>query len=393
MIRKIQNLLTVTVLTILSLGFPTKSYATACNWKSNNPTVLTWDSCKSGYAVLNGYVYFNSNIQSCFKYTWKINGIVISNSRVLYKTITQNGSYSICLKVTDTCNNCDTTFCSTKTISCFGNSCNWKNRTPYMFTWDSCKNNSSANVNGYISFQHNTSCFKYSWTVNGTAAGTGYVMHKSITQNGTYNICVKVTDTCNKCDTTFCSTKTISCFGSKCNWKNKISAINFFDSCNGIRYRNSSTGYIAMNQNSNNSCLKFVWKVDSQIVSNTYYFTTPIIRNGYHNYCVKITDTCNNCDTVICQWRFFQCNNLKITSEFLNETIFVYPLPAKQHISIYSNFENSKAVIYSINGMIIWEGIVKEGENIITTEKWPSGMYILTVFSKDGNIHKQIIKE
>ncbi|MFM6983101.1 MAG: T9SS type A sorting domain-containing protein, partial [Chitinophagaceae bacterium] len=86
-------------------------------------------------------------------------------------------------------------------------------------------------------------------------------------------------------------------------------------------------------------------------------------------------------------------NNLKINSEFSKETIFVYPLPAKQSISIYSNFENSKAVIYSINGMIIWEGIVKEGENIITTEKWPSGMYILSTQTENGIINKKIFKE
>ncbi len=148
-----------------------------------------------------------------------------------------------------------------------------------------------------------------------------------------------------------------------------------------------------MNQNANSSCLKFIWKVDSQIVSNTYYFTAPIIRNGYHNYCVKITDTCNNCDTVICQSRYYNCNNLKINSDFLNKSIFVYPLPAKQFISVYSVFESSKAVIYSTNGMLIWEGTIKEGENIIETEKWPTGMYILSIKTEQGTLTEKITKE
>lgn len=393
MIKKLQSVLILTTLTVLSLGFSSESSAATCNWKNRNPYMFTWDSCKNNSSAnVNGYISFQYNT-SCFKYSWTVNGTSAGTGNIMHKTINQNGTYNICVKVTDTCNNCDTTFCSTKTITCFGNSCNWKNRNPYMFAWDSCKNNSSANVNGYISFQYNTSCFKYNWTVNGVAAGTSYIMHKNITQNGTYNICVKVTDTCNKCDTTFCATKTISCFGNICIWKNKIAAINFYDSCNGIRYRNSTTGYIAMNQNSNNSCLKFTWKVDSQIVSNTYYFTAPIIRNGYHTYCVIITDTCNNCDTAICQSRYYNCNNLKVNSEFLSETIFVYPLPAKQYLSIYSGFESSKAVIYTINGISIWEGTINEGENIIKTENWPSGMYILNMQTTDGIVTKKILKE
>jgi hypothetical protein len=68
-------------------------------------------------------------------------------------------------------------------------------------------------------------------------------------------------------------------------------------------------------------------------------------------------------------------------------------LPAKQYLSIYSGFESSKAVIYTINGISIWEGTINEGENIIKTENWPSGMYILNMQTTDGIVTKKILKE
>ena len=390
MIKKIQTPLIVIILALLTFGFSAKSYAASCNWKNRNPYMFAWDSCKNNSSAnVNGYISFQYNT-SCFKYSWTVNGVAAGNNYVMHKNISQNGTYNICVKVTDTCNNCDTTFCTTKTINCFSNSCNWKNRNPYLFAWDSCKNNSTANVNGYISFQYNTSCFKYSWTVNGVAAGNNYVMHKNISQNGTYNICVKVTDTCNKCDTTFCTTKTISCFGNKCVWKNKIAAINFFDSCNGIRYRNSTTGYVAMNQNSNTSCLKLTWKIDNQVVANTYFFHAPILSNGFHSYCVKITDTCNNCDTVICQTRYYYCKNLGIEDHLMNQKVSIYPMPAIDHLNIHSDIETNNVTISNISGQLIWQGAINIGDTLLDVAMWPSGWYVLTFSTQEGKFFRKI---
>lgn len=112
-----------------------------------------------------------------------------------------NGTYTICVKVTDSCNTCDTTYCGTRTISCIKSTCNWKNRSASTNYWDSCNTtNGKYALNGYISFS-SKSCFKYQWTVNGAAAGAHYIMNYPITANEKYVICVKVTDTCNNCDT------------------------------------------------------------------------------------------------------------------------------------------------------------------------------------------------
>jgi len=109
------------------LGLLSYSDLEACNWQSRNGKFTTYDSCNSNTkkASIGGYVYFNSNLLGCFKYQWKVNGNVVSTRNILTYAITQNGTYSISCKVTDTCNNCDTTFSSSKTISCIPANCNW----------------------------------------------------------------------------------------------------------------------------------------------------------------------------------------------------------------------------------------------------------------------------
>ena len=119
------------------------------------------------------------------------------------------------MKVTDTCNNCDTTFCSTRNITCVNTGCNWKNRSPYFITKDTCiMNIKNYSVNGYISLKGTQSCYSYQWSVNGSNVGTNYYMNYAVSKNGTYRICVKVSDSCNKCDTTFCNYLKVYCVPS-----------------------------------------------------------------------------------------------------------------------------------------------------------------------------------
>jgi hypothetical protein len=148
-----------------------------------------------------------------------------------------------------------------------------------------------------------------------------------------------------------------------------------------------------MNQNSNNSCLKFMWKIDSQLVSNTYYFHAPITRNGYHTYCLKITDTCNKCDTVICQTRNYYCNNLGINTETFNNNVQIYPTPAKQLLTISSTITIASAEILNISGQCLWKGVLTTGDTILDIAAWPAGMYIITLRTDEGIITKKLLKE
>ena len=128
----------------------------------------------------------------------------------------QNGTYNICVTVIDTCNHCDTTFCGTKTISCItGPACNWKNRGTQSYFGDSCIGNTSCDIYGSVYFTAVNppypACYKYKWKVNGAVVATTHSMIYNATQNGTYTLCVTVSDTCDNCDTTLCATRTVNC--------------------------------------------------------------------------------------------------------------------------------------------------------------------------------------
>ncbi len=361
-----------------------------CNWKSRNLSLSAKDSCnrntKSSY--ITSFITISNN--SCLKYLWKVNGVVKSNSYYFNYPVYANGQYTVCLTLTDTCLKCDTSICFTKTISCLS-SCNWKSRNPYTYAWDSCKGNNSK-LNAYVSFNYNrASCFKYSWKVNGKSAGSGNIMSYPITQNGTYSICVKALDTCNNCDTTICFSKTISCF-STCNWKSRITANNYYDSCNGVGYANSLNAYVAMNQNYNTSCYKYRWTVNGAYVGNKNYFHTPIYLNGVYNVCVKITDTCTKCDTTICSRRLVNCNNLGLKNNTLN-AVKIYPNPANNKINIESTQASEYTEILSVEGKAVWTGKLEEGINNIVTDQWARGIYIVRVKTVSGISNYKIILE
>ena len=361
-----------------------------CNWKSRNLTLYSRDSCNRNYnsSYITSFITISNN--SCLKYLWKVNGVVKSNSYYFNYPVYANGQYTVCLTLTDTCLKCDTSICFTKTISCLS-SCNWKSRNPYTYAWDSCKGNNSK-LNAYVSFNYNrASCFKYSWTVNGKSAGNGNIMSYPITQNGTYSICVKALDTCNNCDTTMCFSKTINCF-SACNWKSRITANNYFDSCNGVGYANSLNGYVAMNQNYNTSCYKYRWTVNGAYVGNKNYFHTPIYLNGAYNVCVKITDTCSKCDTTICSRRVVNCNNLGLKNNNVN-LVKIYPNPASSNINIESTQASEYTEILSIDGKAVWTGKLEEGSNNILTDQWSRGIYIVRVKTVSGISNYKIILE
>ncbi len=296
--------------------------SSTCNWKNRYPYASFWDSCKNSKASLNGYVSFNSS-SSCFKYQWTVNGNNAgTNANKINYPVYNNGTYNLCLKVTDTCNNCDTTFCSSRVINCYAATCNWAIRYPNTSFWDSCKNN-KASLNGYVSF-NTKGCFKYQWSVNGNnVGGNSYYINYPVYNNSTYSLCCKVSDTCNNCDTTFCSSRVITCYSSSsaCNWKSLYPYTYFFDSCSSVAQ--SLNGYISF-QNSSTSCFKYLWTVNGNTVGTGNKLNYHITQNGSYDVCIKVSDTCNNCDTTICSKRSITCFSSGSTCNWSTRPYYSY---------------------------------------------------------------------
>ena len=457
-----------------------------CAWYKRNMYFNAWDSCNGrgkNKISLNGYI---GPYAGCYKYTWLLNGVVVSQDRSINYGITKNGTYNLCMKVTDTCDNCDTTFCKSFNITCISNSpcympyqrpgyklncdtiifesgnidtcvtyltrryspstgkvdtisnkrvftyifkdtglyyfitsyhnkckncdtaiytrlhvtcktgtsnCRWANSSRQISfnVWDSCngRGKNKVSINGYITTS--PGCYKYKWKLNGTIISNDAATQYGITKNGSYNLCMTILDTCSKCDTTYCKTLNINCF-STCNWKSRITANNYFDSCNGVGYANSLNGYVAMNQNYKTSCYTYRWTVNGAYVGNKYYFHTPIYLNGAYNVCVKITDTCTKCDTTICSRRVVNCNNLGLKNNSLN-VVKIYPNPASNNLNIESSQASEYTEILSVDGKAVWSGKLEEGINNIVTDQWARGIYIVRVKTVSGISNYKIILE
>jgi hypothetical protein len=131
---------------------------------------------------------------------------------VFYQTFADTGSYYVRVSIKNKCCGSDTLFYNLIRVTCkpTTSKCNWKSRNMYFSVWDSCAGvKNKVSVNGYIGPFNG--CYKYYWTVNGVSVSTARMMSYGITTNGTYNVCMKVVDTCNQCDTTFCSSRVITC--------------------------------------------------------------------------------------------------------------------------------------------------------------------------------------
>lgn len=373
-----------------------------CDWKSRNAYFFTWDSCgakiSSHKSMINGYIAFNYAKSGCFKYQWTVNGNRIATTRPLQCWATANGTYSVCLKVTDTCLGCDTTYCGSVTINCLGNTtskCDWQSRKPYFIMRDSC-GASSANkgkIYGYIYFAYAKSgCFKYQWTVNNTNITTTRPMEFSPKYNGTYNVCVKVTDTCSGCDTTFCKTMTIACLGtnsSGCNWKSRNPYFLTWDSCNSLNKTEKLIGYIGFNY-AKSSCFKFQWTINDTIVSDLRYFNYQVYANGTYKMCVKVMDTCNNCDTLFCSSLTVKCFSTAGIRSIQSNLIYLSPNPTSGIINVAGSNASAYYTVRNLNGSILKTGVLSDDK--IDISNFDQGIYVLSI-KNDGNwIHSKIIK-
>lgn len=262
-----------------------------CNWKANNPYFSVWDSCKS----LSGYIGFNSSKATCFKYTWKVNGTVVSHDRYLKSFgISKNGTYDLCCTVVDTCNKCDTTFCGSRTITCFRD-CNWKAKYPNFVTFTA--GSKCLNIEAGLNTS-NYGCIRQYYSLAGVSAGyDGKTYHSwTVSKAGTYTICVKLIDTCSGCDTTLCKEVTVT---SCCTpW----TGAGFTVSNNSSKCMYTFTG-----KSLSKSCLKYQYTLSTSstgggyVIGKTSTIDYQMTANGTYYVCLKITDTCNNCDTTICQ--------------------------------------------------------------------------------------------
>ena len=304
-------------------------------------------------------------------------------SSVFYQTFTDTGSYYVRVSIKNKCCGSDTLFYSLVRVTCkpTTSKCNWKSRNMYFNVWDSCAGvKNKVSVNGYIGPFNG--CYKYYWSVNGVTVSTARMMSYGITANGTYNVCMKVVDTCSKCDTTFCSSRVITC-AKTCSWAPKRSAyFSAWDSCTGKTHKYSLNGYFGPM----NSCYKYTWTVDGVVVGTGRMISYSITKNGTYVFCIKATDTCTGCDTMICSSRLITCATAGAVNARLDAGIVIFPNPSQDQLTIQCTSKNSSYCIMDSKGSMVKLGQLILEISSIDVSELPRGIYSVSVITANRRV-------
>lgn len=359
-------------------------FSNKCNWPSNIGFTTTLVQCP--YIKITA----NSNSDSCLVYKCYINDTMIpyygSSGRIFAYKMPKNGTYKICMKISNTCTGCDTVICTTYTTNCIGASkCNWSN-----FGW-----NYSSNCRKYTFEATNTTdtCVSYTYKIGSNSGAYTYLNGRVSTYefpaNGTYTVCLYLKNKCKGCDTMICKTIVVNCSTTKtCNWNSP--------SFTYTRSSIDSCMYTFEAKNLNNYCITYKWYIGDS--GNTNIFTGRLVQtkfgaNGVQHVYLILNDTCNKCDTFIHREFTTNCYGVGLNTIEENQ-IKLHPNPSTTEFNITVK-QTSTVIIYDQMGRIVnsFNLTVDKLSQKIQCAEWSTGVYFIQVTSNSNTQKIKFIKE
>lgn len=339
--------------------------------------------CQAQYTYTvgaNGLVAFSANTSlnsSATTYQWVINNSVYGGSNLTY-TFPQNGTYLVCLVVSDSMNNCMDSTCNYVTVNSAGSGCS------AAFTY--ICNPSSVSLTASSVFSASTT---YTWLVNGNVVGNGQTYNYPAS-SGTYTICLAVEDTLTNCTDTTCQIITVG---------TNVCQANFYI------YPDSAGPphtYIGINISSGSN-LTYTWTWGDGSSSTGAYPSHTYASAGNYVICLFITNNATNCADSMCMNAGILKGTAMYTINFqaptavsniTKETLSIYPNPAKEAIRIQgSNAKSLQVDILSLNGSIL-KSTHSTGNEDIQISSLAKGIYTIRVKEDNGSSHYlRFIKE
>lgn len=340
-----------------------------CSWRQAGFNITSTTTC----AVVKLEAY--NLLDSCISYQWTLNGALVDNIGGRLKTVTlpQNGTYNICLKLINNCRKCDTVICKSVTVSCYKPSCNWAKRGAGFTANVKCPNLILEGNN------LNNGCVKYTYTISNMnnvplATFNGRVQTIGFSTNGDYNVCLKLTDTCLKCDTIICKKVTVNCTPCKAVAKFRVDSV----SKKGIVYvTNQSTG-----------AFTYLWNWGDTTTSS---LRSPVYKaykySGSRNICLTAWDTAGKCSTTFCiTVQVIKSRSSQPSAQTTGSSgkIDVYPNPADQTAAVVWNGSFSRLAVYSTSGVLVYQKNITGNHTDLPTGGLAPGIYTLQLQGEDG---------
>ncbi len=380
-----------------STGTKDSTNYSKCNWSKFYFYMTPLNNSCNRYLIK--VVNSDSCVSTAIKVSQNDSTLIIQKGTSLEYTFPKDGTYYVCIKGYNSCQNCDTVICKSITIKCSNTSkCNWKTRG---LKFGGFKNTTTCGKVVFEATNLQDTCVQYKMVMNGVVISEKRVYTHYFTKNGTYKVGLKAYDKCKGCDTTLWTEVGIDCFpkdstnggnGSTngkdttqvktCDWS-KFDFTYIQSKSNCKRYLIKAT--------TTDSCVTYKMKVVSGNTAiyletgSAHEFTFP--SNGYYNVCMWGYNNCYKCDTWVCKTVYIKCESASTSN--LNENQFtVSPNPSLDFIVV----RNADASQNSTIQIVATDMLGREMMNVntstnqsISTAHLSGGMYWLTIKSDKGS--------
>ncbi len=336
----------------------------------------------------NNYTFELSNlstIDSCFTYQLSLYNVktgkeeILTYNRLASKTIADTGKYAIIGKFINNCTGCDTQIYKVFNVVCVSTAtkCNWSNAG---FGFSNKCNNYTFEANNLGS----APCWKYQFKIsNNSGSATfltpGRLATYEFKSTGYYNVCVKFSDSCNKCDTWVCKTVYVDCTPCAAKASFVVDSV-------------STSGKLYLTNNST-SAKSFFWSFGDSTFSKDKTPSKTYSSSGTYVVCLVAYDSLNKCSTSYCVTIKVvkgRSQNTVATSISI-PSISTYPNPTDYGFWIETSSPNANYRIISSNGSTIAEGNIIKNKTWINAADWANGLYIIQLKDQNGSIQQQNI--
>ncbi len=386
-------------------GKDTTNYS-KCNWSKFYFYMSPLNNSCNRYLIK--MVNADSCVSTMIKVSQNDSALILQKGSSLEYTFPKDGTYTVCIKGMDNCNNCDTVICKSITIKCSSTSkCNWKSRG---LKFNAVKNTSMCGKVVFEATNLNDTCVKYKIAMNGVVLAEKRAYTHYFTKNGNYKVGLMAYDKCKGCDTTIWTEVGIDCFP-------KDSTNGGNDTTNGkdttqvktcdwskfdFTYTQSKSNckrYV-IKANTPDSCVTYKMKVVSGNTAiyletgSVHEYTFP--ANGYYNVCMWGYNNCYKCDTWVCKTVYIKCESAS-SSNLAEQKFVVSPNPAKDLFVIKTADANLNSSIQVVATDMMGREVLNINtatNQSISTVHLSEGMYWIRVKSNTGaqSMKLQIIR-
>lgn len=171
--------------------------------------------------------------------------------------------------------------------------------------------NYTLNANGNVSFQSTSipSTLNCQWSYGDNSNGTGPNVSHTYANNGTYTVHLFVWNTPTTCSNVATATIAVNTASNTCNL---VAGYTYTIGANGnVVFNNTTTGASTL--------ATFYWTNNSNYMSNNYN-PNVTLSNGWHNVCLYVNDSLNNCYDSYCDSFFVNTSTCSLNANF-NYTI------------------------------------------------------------------------